>query len=108
MNKRERLKQQRIAYLKSVGYVKGMKVEKPKSFYTSYVDTNPIKLSNDIPSNGFKKSIDDYRWKTNLEESATTIREIESKKLAIAPAYSKGAYQYIVSKQDVETLGKKT
>ena len=70
----------------------------------------PIKatLSNSIPSNGFKKSIDDYKWKRNLNnETAETIAETEKKKKRIAPLWNKGSIMYITDDTSLETLGKK-
>lgn len=63
-------------------------------------------LSNAV-GNGFKKSVDDYRWKKDREESSTTIKEIERKKTMIAPLYSKGAVQFITPGSDTKTIGRK-
>ena len=64
-------------------------------------------LSDAIPANGFKRSVDDWRWKRDREETAETIKEIERKKTRTAPAFSKGAYQYITDGADPSTLGRK-
>ena len=70
----------------------------------------PIKtlppLSN-VAGNGFKRSVDDYKWKKGREELPSTIREIEKKKTRLAPVANKTGYQYITDGADVETLGKK-
>lgn len=63
-------------------------------------------LSNSV-GNGFKRSVDDYKWKRDREESATTIAEIERKKTRVAPIYSKGPTQYLTDGIDPTTLGKK-
>jgi hypothetical protein len=34
-------------------------------------------------------------------------KEVDEKRLRIAPPYSKGAYQYITDLKDLSTLGKK-
>jgi hypothetical protein len=57
------------------------------------------KIENEIPTsdtigNGFKKSIDDYRWKRGLSETKETVEAIELKKKQIVPLYNKGGYQY--------------
>lgn len=65
-----------------------------------------VPLSNSI-GNGFRKSVDDYRWKKDREESSATIKEIERKKTMVAPLYSKGATQFITPGSDVKTLGRK-
>ncbi|NJO63359.1 MAG: hypothetical protein HC836_35640 [Richelia sp. RM2_1_2] len=54
-----------------------------------------------------KKSIDDWRWQKNIEESQNTIEEIERKKKRVAIAYNKGSYQYITGGADPSTFGKK-
>lgn len=64
-------------------------------------------LSNDIGGVGHKRSIDDHRWKRDAAEPAHVVKEIEAKKKQVAPAYSKGAYQFIPSDKDVKTLGRK-
>ena len=55
----------------------------------------------------FKKSVDDWKWKRDREETAETIKEIERKKTRVAPAYNKGATQYITDGADPTTLGRK-
>lgn len=64
-------------------------------------------LSNAIGGVGHKRSIDDHRWKKDAAEPAHVVKEIEAKKKQVAPAYSKGAYQFILSPADVKTLGRK-
>ena len=64
-------------------------------------------LSNTIGGVGHKRSIDDHRWKKDAAEPAHVVKAIEAKKKQIAPAYSKGAYQYVPSATDVKTLGRK-
>ncbi len=64
-------------------------------------------LSNDIGGVGHKRSIDDHRWRKDAAEPAHVVKAIEAKKKQIAPAYSKGAYQYVPSASDVKTLGRK-
>lgn len=64
-------------------------------------------LSNSIPGNCYKHSIDDWRWKRGQTESAATIAEIERKKSRIAPLWNKGATMFITDGEDPKTLGKK-
>ena len=65
-------------------------------------------LSNNIhTSGGFKKSVDDYKWKKDKVETAETIKEIERKKTRVAPAYNKGATMYITDETDPVSLGRK-
>lgn len=68
---------------------------------------NLAPLSNDIGGVAHKKSIDDHRWKRSAAEPAHVVKEIEAKKRQLAPAYSKGAYQYISPETDLTALGRK-
>jgi hypothetical protein len=70
-------------------------------------NTNVAPLSNAIPANGYKRSVDDWKWKRDRVESAETVKEIERKKTRIAPAFNKGANQYITEGTDPTTLGRK-
>lgn len=63
-------------------------------------------LSNSV-GNGFKRSVDDYKWKRDREETIATIKEIERKKTKVAPIYSKGAFQYLTDGTDPATIGRK-
>jgi hypothetical protein len=63
-------------------------------------------LSNSV-GNGFRRSVEDYKWKRDREESAATVKAIEEKKKRLAPIANKTGYQYITDGADVETLGKK-
>ncbi len=67
-----------------------------------------IPSSQSIPiGGGFLKSVDDYKWKRSVVESPETIKAIEEKKRRVAPAYNKGALQYINAGDDLKTLGRK-
>jgi hypothetical protein len=37
----------------------------------------------------------DYKWRRGAEETASTVDEIRRKATRIAPAYNKGALQYL-------------
>lgn len=71
------------------------------------VSKSCAKLSNNIPSNGFKRQLDDYRWKRNVAEKQETIAEVERKKKRIAPYTNKGAYMYVTDEDDKRSLGRK-
>lgn len=112
MNKKERLKaarEEHAAFLAKVGYKRG-KIDRnalgylEKSFLA--IPTTPAILSNTV-GNGFKHSVDDYKWKHSIQETPETIREIEKKKNRLAPVANKAGYQYITPNADIETLGKK-
>jgi len=95
-------------FLASVGYH-----GKPnRKFHSTMPDltvenTNVAPLSNAIPANGYKRSVDDWKWKRDRVESVETVKEIERKKTRIAPAFNKGANQYITEGTDPTTLGRK-
>ena len=71
------------------------------------VKDSSVSASNSIPGNGFKKSVDDYRWKKGREETPETIKETERKKSRVAPAYNKGPAMYITEDADITSLGRK-
>jgi hypothetical protein len=63
---------------------------------------NPYQLSNSV-GNGFKKGIMENLHK----EKPEVQKEIMAKAARTAPAYSKGAYQYITPGADLSDVGKK-
>ena len=83
------------------------KRERPNNMPDLSVEQRTSPCSNSIPGYGFKRSVDDYKWKRDKEESAATIAEIERKKTRVAPAYNKGATQYITEGTDPTHLGRK-
>jgi hypothetical protein len=83
------------------------KRERPNNMPDLSVEQRTAPCSDSIPGYGFKRSVDDYKWKRDKEESAATIAEIERKKTRVAPAYNKGATQYITDGADPTTLGRK-
>jgi hypothetical protein len=99
-----RLREERKAYFKSI--LKDSTKERPINMPEPYQAKNAIPLSNSV-GNGFKRSVDDYKWKRDREESAATIKEIEKKKARVAPAYNKGAVQYLTDGTDPATIGRK-
>ena len=56
---------------------------------------------------GYKRTIDDYKWRKGQTESKETIEAIERKKTRIAPLYNKGPAAYISDGEDLKTLGRK-
>lgn len=65
-------------------------------------------LSNNLyVAGGYKRSVTDYRWRRDSDENINTIREIERKAKRVAPAYNKGATQYITDETDLKTMGRK-
>lgn len=103
--KLQRAKEDHLKYLASLGYTPGMRIERtaelPKYEYRRVT-------SDRIPGGGgFKRSVEDYKWKKDQEESAATIKEIERKKTRLVPAYNKGAVQYVTDGTDPRYIGKK-
>lgn len=56
---------------------------------------------------GFKRSIDDYKWRRDQAETKETVEAIENKKTRIAPLWNKGPAAYICDGEDLTTLGRK-
>jgi hypothetical protein len=88
--------------------LKGRKVQFRNNMPDLSVENkNVAPISNAIPANGYKRSIDDWRWKRDRGESAETIAEIERKKTQVAPAYNKGPVMFISEQMDPASLGRK-
>lgn len=100
-----RLREERKAYFKTV--LKSSAKERPINMPDPLIKKNLAPLSNSV-GNGFKRSVEDYKWKRDREESAATVKAIEEKKKRLAPIANKTGYQYITDGADVETLGRKT
>lgn len=79
----------------------------PSNWADLSVQSNAAPLSNQIPSNGFRKSVDDYKWRKGREEKPEVIAETERKKKRIAPAFNKGPVMYITDDADKVSLGRK-
>jgi hypothetical protein len=99
-----RLREERKAYFKSI--LKDSSKERPINMPEPLPKRELAPLSNSV-GNGFKRSVEDYKWKRDREESAATIKEIEKKKTRVAPAYNKGAVQYLTDGTDPATIGRK-
>ena len=72
-------------------------------------ERNVAPLTDAIPGGIAAKrdKLNDHKWRRGSEESTQTIKEIQNKAARTAPAYSKGAYQYITDGADTKTLGRK-
>jgi hypothetical protein len=99
-----RMREERKAYFASV--LKDSRKERPLNLPEPLERKSLAPLSNSV-GNGFKRSVEDYKWKRDREESAATIAEIERKKKKVAPAYNKGAVQYLTDGTDPATIGRK-
>jgi len=71
------------------------------------------KASDQIPGSGFQKSVFLSEWKRDIEDDEMQAREkaaldqARQKAKQVAPAFSKGSYQYITPGSDLTELGKK-
>lgn len=94
-------------FLLKHGITKEKKVRSATSFPDLSVPQRKVApLSNNIPANGFKRSIDDYKWK-NTTERKEVIEETERKRQRVAPYTNKGAYMYVTDADDAKNLGRK-
>lgn len=94
--------------LAKVGYHKPTQSSK-KFSYSLAVESNAAPLSNTIPGGiAAKRDIrTDHKWKRDHEEKPETIAAIEEKAMRVAPAYNKGATQYITDGTEAKYLGRK-
>ena len=111
-SKSKRLLQSQLehkVFLESVGYTgKLKKSSRPNNMPDLKDEPRGAPLSNTIPSGGgYKRSIDDYKWRRARTESDATIAEIERKKTRIAPAFNKGPVMYVSDGMDPASLGRK-
>lgn len=105
--KQKRALEEHEAWLKKQGIGTKTKTEKRVASPNSIPDyradqRSTVPLGNTI-GNGYKNGIMENLHK----ESPETQKEILAKAKRLAPAYSKGAYQYITPGSDVMDLGKK-
>jgi hypothetical protein len=101
----QRLTQELLA---KVGYRKPSKTTK-KFSYSLTVESNAAPLSNTIPGGvAAKRDIrTEHKWKRDCQEKPETVRAIEEKAMRVAPAYNKGAVQYITDETDAKYIGRK-
>lgn len=101
----QRLTQELLA---KVGYRKPAKTNK-KFTYSLAVESNAAPLSNTIPGGvAAKRDLrTEHKWKRDCEEKPETIKAIEEKAMRVAPAYNKGAVQYITDETDAKYIGRK-
>ena len=94
--------------LKKVGYVKPTQSNK-KFSYSLAVESNAAPMTNTIPGGiaAKRNKLTDHKWRRGAEESAATVRAIEEKAMRVAPAYNKGATQYITDGTDAKHIGRK-
>lgn len=93
-------------FLASMGYTGKSSNGRTAVSETASVGSNPT-----FPSSSLKDQIASCTKKTIFDvaqnESEAVKREIYNKARRTAPAYSKGAYQFITEGMDLNTLGRK-
>ena len=96
-------------FLESVGFFgKRKNVDRSYNMPDLSVESRGVATSDNLHvDGGYKRSVDDYKWKRDRTETVATAKEIERKKTKTAPAYNKGGYQYITDGCDPTTLGRK-
>lgn len=96
-------------FLARVGYVQRDHVAK-KAVADKWQNDRQVAPMTDVIPGGIaakRDKLNDHKWKRGAEETKETIKEIQNKAARTAPAYSKGAYQYITDGADTKTLGRK-
>lgn len=114
-----RAQQEHNTYLRSLGLHPDQLAAKPKAAPRKLkqvvtVDRNGPQVSNGFAPGGAKKSVFDSEWQRTYEDDPqmaererVALVQAEAKKKRIAPAYSKGAYQYITPSSNLSDLGNK-
>ena len=101
------------AWLKKQGLHSSQLATKSKVKETREAYQTSQKASDQIPGNGFQKSVFLSEWRKDLLDDEmqareqTALEQARQKAKQVAPAYSKGGYQYITPGSDITELGKK-
>ena len=102
INRETRNLMKMIGALKNKHGERAYKIEIP-----SYKTESNAPLSNGF-GNCYKRDIlNEHKWKRDRQETKETVAEIQRKAARTAPAFSKGAYQYVTDEADIKTLGRK-
>lgn len=107
----QKAKDEHARFLASISITAPKKRQKrlnnPDNMPVLTIAKNPVPLSNSIPGNGFKRSVDDYKWRRDRVETQEAIVEAERKKARVAPAYNKGPIMFVTDADDPASLGRK-
>lgn len=107
----QKAKDEHARFLASISITAPKKRQKrlnnPDNMPVLTIAKNPVPLSNSIPGNGFKRSVDDYKWRRDRVETQEAIVEAERKKARVAPAYNKGPIMFVTDADDPTSLGRK-
>ena len=104
--KLEAIRREHQKFLESVGYTGRARlcITKPKLVVQSAPEPYSTKSLQEMVSPCPKRDI----WERTRNESDEVKEAIRQKAARTAPAYSKGALQYITDGDDLKTLGRKT
>lgn len=114
-----RAREEHDQYLRKMGLHPDQLAAKPKAAPAKLktvvkVDRSTPEVSNGFAPGGAKKSVFDSEWQRRYEDDPVmaereriALAQAEAKTKRIAPAYSKGAYQYITSTADLTDIGRK-
>jgi hypothetical protein len=105
----KRLAQARAAhgeFLKTIGYTKPLR-GMSYSFPDLSVKVVSPTSDNLYVAGGYKRTIDDYKWRKGQTESKETIEAIERKKKQIVIPYNKGPTMLLNRSDDLSSIGKK-
>jgi hypothetical protein len=91
----------------SVPQKRTKRINNPENMPDLTITSNAVPLSNTIPGNGYKKSVEDYKWRRDTVERKEVIEETERKKKRVAPYTNKGAYMFVTEADDAKSLGRK-
>lgn len=117
--KQIKAQQEHEAWLKTQGVHPDQLAAKPKAApkkltHVVSVDRTGPQCTNGFAPAGAKTSVFDSAWQRTYEEDPqmaarerAALIEAEAKTKRVAPAYSKGAYQYITSTESLADIGKK-
>lgn len=89
-----------------VARIPAKRANNPDNFPDLTMPARGAKLSHTIPANGYKRTVENYKWK-NTSEKPEVIAETERKKSRVAPAYNKGPVMYVTDADDPSSLGRK-
>lgn len=111
--KQKQAQEEHAAWLKKQGLHSSQLSAKKKFKENREVYQPSQQASDQIPGPGFQKSVFLSEWKRDIEDDEMQAREkaaleqARQKAKQVAPAFSKGGYQYITPGSDLTELGKK-
>lgn len=113
--KRKQTKKMQLAIQEHIEFLKKYEVLNIRKDNTTVLYDLPdltvkqvAKTSDNLYVNGgYKRRIDDYKWKRGAEEKPETIKAIEDRQKRVAILYNKGGYQLITGDVNPINIGRK-